>query len=209
MRRNPSGCALAVIGIHAAAFPSTFSISPTRRPKDSGCPIKGCRRTVAEDKPKLEPSPDPKDAIRDRALALGFDAVGFAPASLGASAKENLAGYIAQGHHGDMGWMAETQARRGDPQVLWPAARSVVALALNYAPAEDPMTLLSERECGAISVYARNRDYHGLVKGKLKRIAGLFAARTGHQVKVFVDTAPLMEKPLAEAAGLGSPVRLV
>ncbi len=147
--------------------------------------------------------PDPKPAIRDRALDLGFDAIGFAPANLSAGAKENLAGYIAQGHHGDMGWLAGTAARRSDPQVLWPEARSVIVLALNYAPAQDPMTLLERRERGAISVYARNRDYHDLLKKRLKALARWMHGELACQVKVFVDTAPVMEKPLAQAAGLG------
>ncbi len=99
--------------------------------------------------------------------------------------------------------MAAKAGRRGNPAALWGEARAVVMFGLNYGPDSDPMATLSQGDRGTISVYARNRDYHGLVKGKLKRIAGLFAARTGHQVKVFVDTAPLMEKPLAEAAGLG------
>jgi len=147
--------------------------------------------------------PNPKDAIRDYALALGFDAVGFAPASLGGQAKENLAGYIAKGHHGGMDWMADTAARRSDPKTLWPEARSVVALALNYAPAQDPMKLLSERGRGAISVYARNRDYHDILKKRLKALARWMHRELSCEVKVFVDTAPVMEKPLAQAAGLG------
>ncbi len=148
-------------------------------------------------------TPNPKDAIRDRALALGFDTVGFAPAKLGGEAKANLADYIARGHHGDMGWMADTAARRGDPQVLWPEARGVVVLALNYAPGEDPMRLLTRRERGAISVYARNKDYHDLLKKRLKALARWMHENLACQVKVFVDTAPVMEKPLAQAAGLG------
>ena len=102
-----------------------------------------------------------------------------------------------------MAWMAETEARRGDPRHLWPEVRSVVMLAMNYGPDEDPRALLEQRDRGAISVYARNRDYHDVIKGKLKLVAGRLAARTGAEVKVFVDTAPVMEKPLAAAAGLG------
>lgn len=102
-----------------------------------------------------------------------------------------------------MEWLAETEARRADPATLWPEARSVIMLGMNYGPEEDPRALLEQRERGAISVYARNRDYHDLIKGKLKLVAGRLAARTGAEVKVFVDTAPVMEKPLAEAAGLG------
>ncbi len=102
-----------------------------------------------------------------------------------------------------MGWMAETEARRADPRVLWPDVRAVVMLGLNYGPETDPRAILDHPDRGAISVYAQNRDYHDIIKGKLKLIAGRLAARTGAEVKVFVDTAPLMEKPLAAAAGLG------
>lgn len=102
-----------------------------------------------------------------------------------------------------MGWMAETAERRADPRVLWPDVRSIVMLGLNYGPDADPRGLQARKDRGAISVYARNRDYHDIIKGKLKLLAGRLAARTGAEVKVFVDTAPVMEKPLAEAAGLG------
>ena len=102
-----------------------------------------------------------------------------------------------------MGWMAETAARRSDPRVLWPNVRAVVMLGLNYGPETDPRAILAHPDRGAISVYAQNRDYHDVIKGKLKLIAGRLAARTGAEVKVFVDTAPLMEKPLAARAGLG------
>jgi epoxyqueuosine reductase len=102
-----------------------------------------------------------------------------------------------------MDWMAATAERRADPKTLWPEARSVVVLGLNYGPADDPLAALGARDRGTISVYARGRDYHDVVKGKLKELAGFLAARAGADVKVFVDTAPVMEKPLAEAAGLG------
>ena len=105
-----------------------------------------------------------------------------------------------------MAWMAETFARRVDPKTLWPKARTVVMLALNYGPAVDPLVALERKDCGAISVYARNRDYHEVVKGKLKTLAAWLVAAVGPpaaEVKVFVDTAPIMEKPLAVAAGLG------
>jgi len=102
-----------------------------------------------------------------------------------------------------MAWMAETAARRGDPRVLWPEVRTVALLGVNYGPETDPLASLSQMSAGTISVYARNRDYHDLIKGRLKQLAGQFAARAGGDVKVFVDTAPVMEKPLAEAAGIG------
>ena len=102
-----------------------------------------------------------------------------------------------------MHWLTDTAARRGSPKALWPDARSVIMLGMNYGPEGDPLATLMDRQAGTISVYARNRDYHDLIKGALKRIASKFAARAGAEVKVFVDTAPVMEKPLAEAAGLG------
>jgi epoxyqueuosine reductase len=102
-----------------------------------------------------------------------------------------------------MAWLAETAERRGSPQRLWPQVRSVIMLGVNYGPDTDPMAMLAQRSTGNISVYARNRDYHDIIKGRLKEIASLLEARSGAKVKVFVDTAPVMEKPLAEAAGLG------
>jgi len=146
---------------------------------------------------------DPKAEIRAEALALGFDAVGFAAAELGPEARERLAAFLAAGHHGDMGWMAETFERRAHPRALWPEARSVVVLGLDYGPEEDPLALLSRPELANLSVYARNRDYHDTVKKRLKALARWMHARFEAEVKVFVDTAPVMEKPLAQAAGLG------
>lgn len=115
-----------------------------------------------------------------------------------------LAQWLASGAHGDMDWMEATAARRAAPLALWPQARSVVMLGMNYAPSSDPLSTLARRDCGAISVHARHRDYHGLVKGRLKLLAGFMLSRVGAgAAKVFVDTAPLMEKPLAQMAGLG------
>jgi epoxyqueuosine reductase len=148
-------------------------------------------------------TPDPRPLIRDRALAVGFDAVGFCRAELGAEARERLADFLAAGQHGDMGWLAHRADQRSHPQSLWPAARSVVALGLSYAPDDDPLAALAMADRGTISVYARNRDYHDVVKGMLKHVAQFIASRFGPDVKVFVDTAPVMEKPLAERAGLG------
>ncbi len=148
-------------------------------------------------------TPDPKAAIRGKALALGFDAIGFAAPRLAEGARTNLAEYLARGYHGDMGWLADRAARHGDPAVLWPEARSVVALGLGYGPAEDPRRLQEARERGAISVYARGRDYHDVVKKRLKALARWVHESFDCEVKVFVDTAPVMEKPLAQAAGLG------
>lgn len=141
--------------------------------------------------------------LRSRAAALGFDSFGIAPADARPDLPEKLNAALAAGWHGDMDWMEETAGRRGSPQGMWPEARSVIVLGINYGPETDPLAILGERSLGTVSVYARNRDYHEIIKGKLKDLAGLLARRSGAEVKVFVDTAPLMEKPLAEAAGLG------
>jgi epoxyqueuosine reductase len=118
-------------------------------------------------------------------------------------AAPQLHDWLDAGSHGDMDWMERTRERRADPRALWPDVKRVVVLGLNYGPDENPLALLDERTLGAISVYARGEDYHDLIKGKLKRIAQWLVARTASELKVFVDTAPVMEKPLAEAAGLG------
>lgn len=141
--------------------------------------------------------------LKARARTLGFDAFGVAHADARPDLPERLQAALAAGWHGDMEWMEKTAARRAQPEGLWPDARSIILLGLNYGPDSDPLALLKEKSLGSISVYARNRDYHDVIKGRLKDLAGLLARRTGAEVKVFVDTAPLMEKPLAEAAGLG------
>jgi epoxyqueuosine reductase len=146
---------------------------------------------------------DPKALICDRALGLGFDAVGFCRAELGPEARARLTDFLAAGQHGDMGWLAERTEQRSQPRALWPEARSVIALGLSYAPAGDPLATLARPDRGNISVYARNRDYHDVVKGRLKHLAQFVASRFGSGVKVFVDTAPVMEKPLAARAGIG------
>jgi len=143
------------------------------------------------------------DVIRAKALALGFDAVGFAPATLGRLASARLQDFLAAGRHGDMGWLADRADQRANPQTLWPEARSVISLGLSYAPATDPLALLSQPDRGNISIYARHRDYHDVMKGLLKHLAQFIVARFGQAVKVFVDTAPVLEKPLAQQAGLG------
>jgi len=143
------------------------------------------------------------DEIRARAHRLGFDAFGITAASARLDLRQRLEAAVAQGWYGDMDWMGETTDRRASPRALWDEARSVIMLGVNYGPASDPLETLARRDRGTISVYARNDDYHELIKGRLKEIAILLKRRSGAEVKVFVDTAPVMEKPLAEAAGLG------
>jgi epoxyqueuosine reductase len=146
---------------------------------------------------------DIKEAIRKEALAVGFDAVGFASAEGDSKDGENLALWLAEGRQGGMDWMATTADRRASPRALWPEARSVVVLGLNYMPGGDPLAVLNEKDRGTISVYARGRDYHDPVKARLKRLARWMAETWACEVKVFTDTAPVMEKPLAQRAGLG------
>ncbi|MGO7168838.1 tRNA epoxyqueuosine(34) reductase QueG [Rhizobium leguminosarum] len=141
--------------------------------------------------------------VRAESAAKGFDLCRITRPDAIPQAKERLGQFIDAGRHGTMDWMAETRDRRGDPRTLWSEVRSVVVFGLNYAPEEDPRAILDKPDKAAISVYARNRDYHDVIKGRLKEIATRFAARAGADVKVFVDTAPVMEKPLAAAAGLG------
>ncbi|MBY3253632.1 tRNA epoxyqueuosine(34) reductase QueG [Rhizobium laguerreae] len=141
--------------------------------------------------------------VRAESAAKGFDLCRITRPDAIPEAKERLGQFIDAGRHGTMDWMAETRDRRGDPRTLWSEVRSVVVFGLNYAPDEDPRGILDKPDKAAISVYARNRDYHDVIKGRLKEIATRFAARAGADVKIFVDTAPVMEKPLAEAAGLG------
>lgn len=149
------------------------------------------------------------DAAKLRALIdaeahrAGFDAIAVTAPDAIPLAPARLAEFVADGFHGSMDWIAETLERRSEPSTLWPDVRSIVVLAMNYGPDHDPRDLLARRDRGAISVYAQNRDYHEVMKGRLKEIAGKIVARAGGDVKVFVDTAPVMEKPLAEAAGLG------
>jgi epoxyqueuosine reductase len=148
-----------------------------------------------------------RDAIRDEALRLGFDAVGFAAANLAPEARverlERLGAFIEAGWQGDMGWLGERTEERADPQSLWREARTVVSLAINYGPARDPLEVLKESEHAAISVYAQGRDYHEVMKSKLKALGRFIWDTYQHDLKVFVDTAPLMEKPAAQAVGHG------
>jgi epoxyqueuosine reductase len=141
--------------------------------------------------------------IRAEALALGFDVCGFASVSAPWPASDRLDAFIDAGRHGSMDWMQTTRARRRHPTAMWPGARSAVVLGMNYGPDSDPREVLARRSSAAISVYAQGRDYHDVVKGRLKTLAGKVQRRLGGEVKVFVDTAPLMEKPLAALAGIG------
>jgi len=145
---------------------------------------------------------DIKAQISARAEALGFDAIGFCSATLPPETRRRLNTFVSAGRHGGMGWMEERVDQRAHPQALWPEAVSVISLGLSYAPEGDALANLSRPEIGNISVYARHRDYHDIIKGRLKHLAQFIAAR-GEGVKVFVDTAPVMEKPLAALAGLG------
>ncbi|RKE86513.1 tRNA epoxyqueuosine(34) reductase QueG [Rhizobium sp. AG855] len=159
-----------------------------------------------------EPQSDPKIRkrredltrfLRGEALAQGFDVCRVTLPDTIPEAPGRLQTFVEAGRHGTMAWMEETIERRGDPRVLWSDVRSIVMFGMNYGPDADPRLLQAEPDKAAISVYARNRDYHDVIKGRLKEIATRFAAKAGADVKVFVDTAPVMEKPLAAAAGLG------
>lgn len=154
---------------------------------------------VSQDRPAVSAG----KRIREHSIGLGFDAVGFARMEAGGPQAARLRAFLDAGRHGDMDWMELTADRRGDPLVLWPEARSAVMVAMSYAPPRDPMDALGQRDLGTISVYAQGKDYHEILKPKLKHLAREVVAITSGDVKVFVDTAPLMEKPLAALAGLG------
>ena len=145
-------------------------------------------------------------ALRAEAAALGFDVCRIARAELPAGTKERLADWIGEGKHGDMAWMADTFERRANPKTLWDGAASVIMLGINHAPTDNPMAATREPGRAAIATYAQRRDYHDVMKGRLKRLGGWIgkhARDEGVELKVFVDTAPVMEKPLAQAAGIG------
>jgi epoxyqueuosine reductase len=141
--------------------------------------------------------------IRTKASEIGFDACGLTGVEAAWPAAARLEEFVALGRHGEMGWMATTAERRTHPRAMWPEARSAIVLGVNYGPDVDPLAALERRDRGTISVYAQGDDYHDLIKSRLKTLAGWLAETTSRQVKVFIDTAPLMEKPLAGAAGLG------
>jgi epoxyqueuosine reductase len=144
-----------------------------------------------------------KEKLAIEALALGFDCVGVTDPDAIAEAGRHFHAFIEAGGHGDMDWLAASPERRADPRVLWPEVRSIIMLGVNYGPDENPLAILESRTRGAISVYAQGDDYHDLIKKRLKALARWLVAASGAEVKVFVDTAAVMEKPLAQAAGLG------
>ncbi|WP_415922320.1 tRNA epoxyqueuosine(34) reductase QueG [Tateyamaria sp. SN6-1] len=138
-----------------------------------------------------------------RALDEGFVAARVCRPDAVPEVAARLDAFVDAGYHGQMGWMAERMHWRGDPSVLWPEARSVLMLAESYAPEHDPLAVLERADLAAVSVYAQGRDYHDIVKKRLKRLARWLIAEAGGEVKVFVDTAPVPEKALGQAAGLG------
>ncbi|NJS38461.1 MAG: tRNA epoxyqueuosine(34) reductase QueG [Rhodobacteraceae bacterium] len=144
-----------------------------------------------------------KEQLVARALEEGFVKVGICRPDAVPEAAGRLRAFLDEGRHGQMAWMAEREAWRGSAAALWPEARSVVMLAEAYTPQSDPMAGLAERDRGVVSVYAQGKDYHDLVKRRLKRLGRWLVDASGAEIKVFVDTAPVMEKPLAQAAGLG------
>ena len=141
--------------------------------------------------------------IREKAAELGFVACGFARADAAADAGARLMQWLDEGRHGEMGWMEDRKEQRASPRGLWPEANSVIALGMSYAPARDPLALADQSDVGRISVYAQGGDYHKTVKKALKALGRWLADRHGGALKVFVDTAPVMEKPLSAAAGIG------
>ena len=146
---------------------------------------------------------DIREVVRARARDEGFDVVRFARAAATHEAAQRLGVFLEQGRHGTMDWLAKNAERRADPALLWPEAKSVVMVGANYGPDHDPFDDLWDRAAGAISAYAKGDDYHDVLKKRLKRLAGFMVATFGGDAKVFVDTAPVLEKPLAQEAGLG------
>src|SRR5499426_1805639 len=145
-----------------------------------------------------------KQRVLAEAQAAGFDAARVTtPEAIDALTSQRLAQFLEHGRHGDMAWMARTAERRSHPLKMWPHVRSIIMLGMNYVPKGDPLAALAEPQRGAISCYAQCKDYHDVVKSGLRRVAALLARDSGAEVRIFVDTAPLMEKPLGEAAGLG------
>jgi epoxyqueuosine reductase len=142
-------------------------------------------------------------SLQAQATALGFDAFGVCAAEAAPELATRLQSFLQLGHHGDMMWMEQRAAQRSDPKSLWPDVRSIIMLGMSYAPAQDPLQHHNQSDIGVISVYAQGRDYHDVLKSRLKALARWIVETHGGDVKVFVDTAPVMEKPLAMAAGVG------
>jgi epoxyqueuosine reductase len=161
-----------------------------------------CGPRLLNTQAKLAPA-ELKQKLAGEARALGFDCIGVTDPQAIAKAGQYFREFLETGAHGDMDWLAANPQRRTDPRVLWPGVRSVIMLGVNYGPDENPLAILQQRSRGAISVYARGDDYHDLIKKRLKALARWLVATSGDEVKVFVDTAAVMEKPLAQAAGLG------
>jgi epoxyqueuosine reductase len=163
-------------------------------------------RNIASDSTSKAPTTSAevlRASLVTEARALGFDCVGITDPDATADAGRHFRDFLADGAHGDMDWLADRPERRTDPRVLWPGVRSVIMLGVNYGPDENPLAILEQRTSGAISVYAQGDDYHDVIKKRLKILARWLAAASDSEVKVFVDTAAVMEKPLAQAAGLG------
>ena len=144
-----------------------------------------------------------KERIRTKAKEEGFDAIGFAQAKMGFREKARLEAFVSLGQHGDMTWMSDHLERRKDPRTLWPDVRSVIAVAMNYGPKVNPLDDLRSINRANISVYARNKDYHNVIKKRLKKLGRWLGKEFNCDLKVFVDTAPILEKPLGQAAGIG------
>ena len=143
------------------------------------------------------------ESIKSRAYKLDFDDIGFCEAKITKEVSKHLKEFVLEGRHGSMNWIADTLDRRSDPKNMWKNAKTAIIIGSNYGPKSNPLKKLKNKKAGNISVYAQNKDYHKIIKGRLKNLASWIVSKTKGEVKVFVDTAPLMEKPLAEAAGIG------
>ncbi len=143
------------------------------------------------------------ESIKSRAYKLDFDDIGFCEAKITKEASKHLKEFVLEGRHGSMNWIADTLDRRSNPKNMWKNAKTAIILGSNYGPNSNPLKKLKNKNLGNISAYAQNKDYHKIIKGRLKNLAGWIVSKTKGEVKVFVDTAPLMEKPLAESAGIG------
>ena len=143
------------------------------------------------------------EQIKGKALELDFDSIGFCEADFPEEVTKHLHEFVTKGRHGSMNWISETIDRRSKPRNMWQSAQTAIVLGCNYGPKNNPLLSLNNTSVGNISVYAQNKDYHKWIKGRLKNLAGWIASKSKGQVKVFVDTAPLMEKPLAEISGIG------